>query len=177
MDLHSQITYKKGGVTGIAIAVIVVALAVGLGYIFINSKSAPSPVTDTQTATSTDVTSTNPDSNTTVTLPGGTTATVGTSTYKDGTYTATGSYNSPGGLETVDVTLTLSGDVVTSANVVSGARDPESRRYQSAFISGYKQYVVGKKISSINLGTVSGSSLTPKGFNDAVTKIETQAKA
>jgi uncharacterized protein YpmS len=65
----------------------------------------------------------------------------------------------------------------TTASSSSGANDPEAREYQSMFISGYKQQVVGKRISDISLSRVSGSSLTSQGFNSAIQKIESQAKA
>ena len=84
---------------------------------------------------------------------------------------------SPGGEDQVTVTLTLAHDVITSVNVTPGAQDRTSQRYQDRFISGYKQYVVGKNIASVNVGVVSGSSLTPIGFNDALTQIKAQAKA
>ncbi len=100
-----------------------------------------------------------------------------TSTYKDGTYTATGSYNSPAGPEQVKVTLVLKGDLVTDATVVSLATNPASKRFQGEFVTNYKELVVGKSIDSLNLTKVAGSSLTGKGFNDAVTQIKTQAKS
>jgi len=99
------------------------------------------------------------------------------STYKDGTYTATGSYTSPGGNENLMVKLTLSNNVVTASTVQSGANDPTAESYQSIFIGGYKKYVVGKKITDINVSNVSGSSLTSKGFKDALKQIEKQAQA
>ena len=40
-----------------------------------------------------------------------------------------------------------------------------------------KTLVVGKKITDVKLDKVSGSSLTPKGFNDALEQIKTLAKA
>jgi hypothetical protein len=36
--------------------------------------------------------------------------------------------------------------------------------------------VVGKNIDEVNLGKVSGSSLTPIGFNNAIEDIRSQAK-
>ncbi|HEU5114669.1 MAG TPA: hypothetical protein VFT82_02800 [Candidatus Paceibacterota bacterium] len=99
------------------------------------------------------------------------------SKYKDGTYQATGTYESPGGSESIGVSLTLKSGVVTAATVTRGANDSWSERYQSMFISGYKAYVVGKNIDTINLDRVSGSSLTPKGFNAALTQIKSEAKA
>lgn len=96
--------------------------------------------------------------------------------YNNGTYTATGSYNSPGGVDFVGVSLTLKNDIITGVTVTPTAQDGTSRRYQAKFVSGYKQYVFGKDITSVHLDVVSGSSLTPKGFNAALAKIESEAK-
>jgi uncharacterized protein with FMN-binding domain len=98
-------------------------------------------------------------------------------TYKDGTYSATGHYDSPGGTESVDVSLTLVNSRVSAADVRSGANDPTALSYQTIFISGYKSFVVGKKINTIKLSNVSGSSLTSQGFNNALKQIERQAQA
>lgn len=99
------------------------------------------------------------------------------SKYKDGTYSATGSYRSPGGTQGLKVSLTLKDDVVTDVNVTEMPTDPTSANYQKKFISGYKASVVGKNIDSIKLDKISGSSLTGAGFNDALSKIEVQAQA
>ncbi|MEI6022809.1 MAG: hypothetical protein WCQ32_03135 [bacterium] len=104
-------------------------------------------------------------------------ATVKSSTYKNGSYSATGSYMSPGGEDQIAVTLTIANDIVTAASVTPEAGDHTSARYQEKFISGYQGYVVGKNIASIYLTKVSGASLTPKGFNDALNQIKAQAKA
>lgn len=98
-------------------------------------------------------------------------------TYKDGTYKAEGDYVSPGGAESLDVSLTLKNGTVTDAIVKSNAFRPTSKQMQASFISGYKEQVVGKKIDEIHLTKVAASSLAPKGFNDAVEKIKAQAKA
>jgi hypothetical protein len=99
------------------------------------------------------------------------------SIYKNGTYSATGSYMSPGGEDQIAVTLTLKNDIVTSVSATPEAGDRMSARFQNMFISGYQQYVIGKNISSLNLTKVSGSSLTPKGFDSALAQIKSQAKA
>ena len=99
----------------------------------------------------------------------------GMAKYQDGTYTATGSYVSPAGPEEVGVTLTLAGDTVTGAEFVGKAENPGSVRMQAEFAKGYQQLVVGKSIDQLELGVVNGSSLTPKGFMDAVAKIQVQA--
>jgi len=100
-----------------------------------------------------------------------------TSAYKDGTYTATGNYISPGGAEHIDVSLTLKGGVVTASTVTKGAERPISVNMQTMFVNNYKEQVEGKNIDEINLTKVSGSSLTPKGFDDALAKIKAEAKA
>jgi uncharacterized protein with FMN-binding domain len=96
--------------------------------------------------------------------------------YKNGTYTAAGSYMSPGGLDDLSITLTLKSDVVTDVSMTPDAHDHRSEQYQAKFMSGYKTYVVGKNIADIQVGKVSGSSLTGAGFNDALAKIKAQAK-
>ena len=96
--------------------------------------------------------------------------------YKDGVYKAIGGYTSPGGAEQIDVTLTVKDDVIVDATVVGLATRPESKFNQGKFISGVKTLVIGKKLNEVTLSKVSGSSLTPKGWNDAVTKIQSQAK-
>lgn len=95
--------------------------------------------------------------------------------YKDGTYAAVGDYTSPGGSESIDVSLTIKDSVVTDATVTAKAVNPNSKEYQAKFISGYKAEVVGKSLAQLQLGAVAGSSLTPKGFNDALADIKTQA--
>ena len=97
--------------------------------------------------------------------------------YKDGTYTAVGSYMSPGGEDQISVTLTLANNIITDASVTPEPGDHMSAKYQSMFASGYKQYVVGQNINIVNLVKVSGSSLTPKGFDDALAQIKSQAQA
>lgn len=96
--------------------------------------------------------------------------------YKNGTYSATGFYMSPGGGDQLGVTLTITNDIVTDAIVTQAAGDNTSVKYQEKFITGYKQYVIGQKIDSLKLGKVSGASLTPIGFNDALAQIKTKAK-
>lgn len=96
--------------------------------------------------------------------------------YKNGVYEVKGDYVSPGGDEQIDVQLTIKDNIVSDAQVTSLAERPISKKFQGEFISGYKQFVVGKNINEVKLDKISGSSLTPKGFNDAVEKIKTQAK-
>ncbi len=96
--------------------------------------------------------------------------------YKDGVYTATGSYMSPGGPDEIDVTVTLANNVVTEVVSVAKPGDDVSKKYMKMFTDDYKTLVIGKNISEVKLDKVSGSSLTSIGFNDAISKIRSQAK-
>ena len=95
--------------------------------------------------------------------------------YKDGTYTADGTYQSPTMTEKITVSVTLKNGVITDTSAKNDAPDKVGKKFQDQFISGYKQQVVGKKIGDVQLSRVSGSSLTPAGFNDALDQIKTQA--
>ncbi len=99
------------------------------------------------------------------------------SEYKDGTYEATGTYTSPAGEEEIDVTITIEGGKITDTESVSKATNPKSVAMQGVFIENYKSLVVGKSLDEVVLDKVAGSSLTPKGFNDAVEQIKQEAAA
>jgi len=101
-----------------------------------------------------------------------------TQEYKDGTYTAVGNYTSPGGAETIGVTVTLKDDIIVSSEVsTENAQRPNTIKFQGIFKANYEPLVVGKDIDEVKLDKVSSSSLAPKGFNDALEKIKTEAKA
>lgn len=99
------------------------------------------------------------------------------STYKDGTYTEQGEYNSPGGQEIISVKLTLKSNVVTAVTVTTVKADATAASYEQLFEAGISKVVVGKKINSLNVSRVGGSSLTSQGFNAAVTAIKADAKS
>jgi uncharacterized protein with FMN-binding domain len=99
----------------------------------------------------------------------------GGSAYADGTYTAEGSYTSPGGKESIQVSLTLSGDVVSAVKVTPEATSGNAKQYQTAFASGIADEVVGVDIDDLSVDKVSGSSLTSDGFNAAVETIKADA--
>jgi uncharacterized protein with FMN-binding domain len=125
-----------------------------------------------------------PDSTGPADLPGTTTtdtpstdSSTESSVYKDGTYNATGSYQSPAGAETVGITLVVKDDVVTSVSVSNKATNEASINFQNLFAEGVSAMVVGKSLDSLgSLGAVNGSSLTPNGFESAVATIAALAK-
>lgn len=97
-------------------------------------------------------------------------------TYKNGTYTATGVYASPGGREQLKVTLTLRNGLIIASSLVSTPSNPTSEEFQKEFSGEYKQFVVGKDIATLSVGKVAGSSLTGVGFNSAIEQIRAQAE-
>ncbi|WP_248240472.1 FMN-binding protein [Microbacterium kunmingense] len=111
----------------------------------------------------------------------GSTGDAGTGTsggpYADGTYTAEGTYNTPESVEQISVTLTLRDDIVTDVEVTGDPQRPESERYQSQFIGGIADEVVGQNIDDLSVDRVAGSSLTSGGFNAAVEEIKAEAAA
>jgi uncharacterized protein with FMN-binding domain len=97
--------------------------------------------------------------------------------YADGTYTATGSYESPAGPETVGVSVTLADGMVMAVEVTPEATNPMSQKFQTQFASGVADVVMGKPIEGLSVDAVSGSSLTPGGFNAALVEIAADAQA
>lgn len=100
-----------------------------------------------------------------------------TGDYADGTYTATGDYTTPGGGESVTVTVTLEDGTVTAVDVEGSATGGDSARYQGEFIDGIADEVVGVDIDDLNVSRVGGSSLTSGGFNRAIETILSEAAA
>lgn len=159
-----------------ALAVLVLVAVMVLGVKALSPKEeAPAAAQSTQTTSGTEGSAQGGTSasQTAQETAGSTTA----SNYKDGTFSATGGYRSPGGQQSIKISLTVQDGKVTGSTAESGANDPTSRSFQEKFISGYKDLVVGKSLDEISLDKVSGSSLTPQGFDDALQQIKDQAKA
>ncbi|HEY4509283.1 MAG TPA: hypothetical protein VJC13_03365 [Candidatus Paceibacterota bacterium] len=176
---------KRGSSSVLVWSVVVIVVVAGVYGIFRYTQKSSKSVAQVPIDTSLDTaTQTPPIENTaTQTLPVVPPVTPPkpkptTFVYKNATYSADGNYFSPGGSEQIAVSVTIKDDVVTAASVNANAPSgPTAAKYQSIFVDNFKQYVVGKKIDEINLTKVSGSSLTPKGFNDALAKIKVEAKA
>ncbi|MFT4300019.1 MAG: FMN-binding protein [Aeromicrobium sp.] len=112
-----------------------------------------------------------------------TTATTSTDTaasaaYTPGDYTATGSYTTPGGRQSVEVEVTLEADgTITDVTVIPLADGGNSEQFQTKFAGGIAAEVVGTKIDDLSVSKVSGSSLTSGGFNAAIEEIKDEAAA
>ena len=147
----------------IALIVIVLIGVAATAAIVINGAANKETNTTTETTQQTEDTKTD----------------TGTSTadYKDGTYSATGSYSSPGGLESIELTVTIKGGVITDTSLVTNATNGDAKDYQAEFASAYKSLIVGKNVERVTLSRVAGSSLTSNGFNRALEQIRTEAEA
>jgi uncharacterized protein with FMN-binding domain len=130
-----------------------------------SNASAPDTSTDIDTDTSATTNSTS-----------STTSTSGTSGYANGTYTASSDYYVPHGEESIQVSLTLKDGVITDSSITNSEGDHDSAAFQEEFASSYKSYVVGQKISGLQLSIISGASDTTQGFNDALSQIASKAQ-
>lgn len=99
--------------------------------------------------------------------------------YKNGTYTADTTYEVPKSSNSIQVQITLDGDVVKSASATHqfGTTDNKSLVYTQDFDSALSGQIVGRKIEDVNLNRVGGASLTTEGFNTALANILQQAKS
>ena len=148
------------------IVIVLIGLIAGGGYLL--TKPSDQNTTPISQSSVQDSTTNNTDQNTTSSTNG---------TYKDGTYEATGSYSSPGGRESIKVSLTIANGNITSSSVTPEAKNPTAKSYQSDFVSSYKSEVNGKPVNEVKLDSVAGSSLTPNGFEDALEQIKQDAAA
>lgn len=99
------------------------------------------------------------------------------SALKDGIYDATGEYSTPGGSQKVGVKISLKDGLIKSADVENMATGDISIKMQNKFIEGFNEMVVGKSIDEVDITVVNGSSLTSKGFLDALDQIKAKAQA
>ena len=95
--------------------------------------------------------------------------------YKSGSYSSSVTYRVPSGRSyTMDVSLTVTGDTVTTSNVsfdIFGTNDGNTQN----FVSEYRSHVIGQKLSQISLARVGGASITSRAFNQAIGAIKTKA--
>jgi uncharacterized protein with FMN-binding domain len=98
------------------------------------------------------------------------------SKYKDGTYSAHGSYQSPEGDESIGVSITVASNSVQSVSITPEGQG-RGREYEQLFAQGIGSIVQGQPLSSnFDVSEVNGSSLTGAGFNQALQSIRAQAQ-
>ncbi|MDX2775817.1 hypothetical protein PV379_00405 [Streptomyces caniscabiei] len=92
--------------------------------------------------------------------------------YADGEYEAEGFYGS----KSIIVKVQLDDDCIADVTVTPNTLTiPRSLSLQKKFATAVPEVVVGKPIDEVRLDKLAGSSLTTKGFNDALDKIKTEA--
>jgi len=149
------------------------ALATGTG----KSTAAATAPSGTKATTHTASGSAGKGSGSSASVPTSTKPAGNTSGFTNGTYSGSAQYETPESIEGIRVSLTISNGVVTDASVSNSEGGGTSRRYQGAFASTYRSYVIGKSLSSLQLYRVAGASLTTAGFNAAVDQIRSEAAA
>lgn len=100
------------------------------------------------------------------------------SSYKDGTYTATSNYSVPkGGQNSIRSTIVVSGGKITSVTTSNDYSDRESGNYIDWFNQEISSTVTGQSLGDVSVSRVGGASLTTSAFNDTLDTIRTQATA
>lgn len=99
-----------------------------------------------------------------------------TSSYRDGEFTASGTYSSPDGTDEIDVSVTLRNGVIESVSVETNPKSTTGARHQQLFAEGIAGEVEGERIDEVEVGRVNGSSLTGAGFNQAIGRIRQEAR-
>lgn len=169
-----QPTYEKQSKRKLAASLAAIVMIAGIVIVADHEKSEDrqgivgvATTSSVQTASSSTPAVTNNTTNTSSTTTG----------YKDGTYSAASNYYVPHGTEEIQVSVTLKNGVIASSSVTNSESNRDSAQFQESFAAAYKHYVVGKNISGLSLSTISGASDTTQGFNDALSKIASQAQA
>lgn len=98
------------------------------------------------------------------------------SLFRDGEYTSAGRYLTPGGDESILVTVHLRGGIVTSVVARTEALSPTARQFQEQFRVSVAAQVVARPLASVSVDVVAGASLTSSGFNDALAGIRAEAR-
>jgi uncharacterized protein with FMN-binding domain len=174
MEEQTNVTNQKSFPMGLMAIVLIVVLGIGIfAYQSRSNSASTQPSTETQEMVSEEKRETESTQN----MAEDSAESEDEGNFKNGEYEAEGMYKSPGGDESIGVKLTLKDNIITDVTVESKATKPLSVQFQEKFISGFKELVVGKEIDDVQLDKVAGSSLTPKGFNEAIEKIKAEAKA
>jgi uncharacterized protein with FMN-binding domain len=178
LDTYEQHSRRKLIATVLAVVVIagIVILADHLKSKRAEGTSLAS-TTQSQTSTTPATSMSTSSSNTTSSSDSSSTSTTSSSSYKDGSYSASSSYFVPHGDESIKVSVTLKSGTISDVSIVNSEGDPESAAYQQSFASSYKSFVVGQKISSLQLSVIAGASDTTQAFADALSQIASKAQA
>lgn len=86
----------------------------------------------------------------------------------DGAFSGSGTYETPGGPQRLDVTVVLADGVVQQLRVDPAATNQTSRRFQERFASVVVDAVVGRPVAEVTVDRLAGSSSTGAGFMAAI---------
>jgi uncharacterized protein with FMN-binding domain len=164
---------KKNLIVTLSVLLAIAVIVAGAVLTKKKDSTDSSLATTSSDTSTTDIAEDTPATTETTTTADNNTASSG---YKDGTYTATGRYATPEATESITVTVTLKDGIITDTSATASESTRDSKEFAGAFVANYKSQVVGKNIASLKLSRVSGSSLTPQGFNSAIAQIQTKAK-
>lgn len=100
------------------------------------------------------------------------------SSYKDGVFTADGSYDADDGdvHEDIDFALEIADGKVVSLELIGEAGHPISKHHQEDFMAAMPAQIIGKDIADLHVETISGASDTTTGFKKALADIQRQAQ-
>lgn len=76
--------------------------------------------------------------------------------------------------ESMTVDATFNNQTIIDLQIKNEFTNRESSSYQAAFVSEIKQYVVGKKISEINVSIVAGATYTTAAFMEAISRMQSK---
>jgi len=89
----------------------------------------------------------------------------------DGTYSGSGTYETPGGAQRIDVIVVLADGLVQDLRVDPAATNTTSRRFQERFASAVVERVVGRPLAEVTVDRLAGSSSTGAGFMAALDQV------
>ena len=98
--------------------------------------------------------------------------------YADGQYAASESYGVVDGVieeDSIDVTATLQGGVITDVSVTGHPLLTQSHDYMQGFVNEISGAVVGRSVEDAHVTALAGASKTSNAFNDAIDDIASQA--
>ncbi len=81
------------------------------------------------------------------------------------------SYQSPGGLDQMDIWVVITDGIIASVTVTPKWSNDTSTQYQKGFAAEVAKKVVGKNAKSLQLSAIAGASLTTAAFEKFVQSI------
>jgi hypothetical protein len=95
----------------------------------------------------------------------------------NGNYEYEVTYFTPGGATEMTVSFLMENSVITDVSMAGNPQHSTSIQYQRKLQTGLDTLIVGKELTAVDAvpSKTSGSSLTPKAFNDALAQLQAEA--